>query len=162
MDLLLSPITREGSYSQRNSCIFRLFPQLRNFSDKKKKKKIFILWCKEPQDVKKWGKSSKPASCSFCGKADRAQGWMMQVRNEPQSLGQRSCPCQSITQEQHSIRRRGGALLDSCPWLLLGFATRLEARHLPWKECLCTLLFHGLLLVLGLHLCHPNSPARHT
>ena len=33
LDLLPSSLARENFYSQNNSCIFRLFPQLRNFSD---------------------------------------------------------------------------------------------------------------------------------
>lgn len=109
------------------------------------------LWCKGPQGVWEWGRSSKPVPA---GSVEGAQGWVVQVSKEPQSLGQNPWSC--IPQEQHPTGRRAGCPA-ALPWALLA-----AAEVLPWTGCLCTLPSRGLLWAPGLHLCHPNSPAQHT
>lgn len=75
--------------------------------------KDIYLWCKGPQGVKERGRSSKPVPA---GSVEGAQGWVVQVSKEPQSLGQNPWPC--IPQEQHPSGRRAG-----CPaWPPLGSA----------------------------------------
>lgn len=127
--------------------------------------KTVTLWRKEPQDVKIRGRRRKPASHSCCGKADVTQG----VRDASQKWTPRSGdkqprPCNlSVTQKQQLDAEEGRApCTDSCPGFCWGLLPGAEVRDLPWKEYLYTLLFHELLLALGLLLCHPNSPAQHT
>lgn len=162
MDLLLSAIARENSYSQRNSCIFRLLPQLRNFSDNKEDINSVV---QRAPGCEKVGQKQQACFLQFLETFQWKGRWSTGVYNASHKLTPRPGP--EIL--PMSVHHTGAAFQCwGCPaWIFgqgfsWGLLPGVEARHLPWRECLCTSLFHGLLLVLGLHLCHPNSPARHT
>lgn len=135
LDLLPSSLVRENFYFQNNSCIFRVFPQLRNFSDNRKG--IYSV-VQRAQDVKIWGKRSQPASCSFCGKADVTQGvydasWKQALRSGDKK------PCLHSLPVCHKEQRLGAeegrvSCMDPCPGVLLGLTARCSSQAFTLKR----------------------------
>lgn len=130
LDPLPSSLVRENSYFQNNSCIFRLFPHLRNFSDYRQG--IYSV-VQRAQDVKIWGKRSKPASCRFCGKADVAQGvydasWKQALRSGDKK------PCLhslSVCRKEQRLGAEEGRVSTE---VLLGLTARCSSQAFTLKR----------------------------